>query len=60
MESYTTEDIVISENGTILTNEKTISNTLNQCFVNIAKTLMEKIGKSTAFKTSLKTQVIVY
>lgn len=60
MKSYTTEDIVISENGTLLTNQKTISNTLNQCFINIAKTLMENIGKSTAFKTSLKTQVIVY
>ena len=60
MKSYLTEDIVISENGTLLTNQKTISNTLNQSFINIAKTLMGNIGKSTAFKTSLKTQVIVY
>ena len=60
MKSYTTVDIAISENGTLLTNQKTISNTLNQCFINIAKTLIENIGKSTAFKTSLKTQVIVY
>ena len=60
MKSYTTVDIAISENGTLLTNQKTISNTLNQCFINIAKTLIENMGKSTAFKTSLKTQVIVY
>ena len=60
MKSYTTVDIAISENGTLLTNQKTISNTLNQCFINIAKTLIENIGKSTAFKTSLKTQIIVY
>ena len=57
MKSYTTEDIVISENGTILTNQKAMSNTFNQCFINIAKTPMENIGKSTFFKTSLKTQV---
>ena len=50
----------ISENGTLLTNQKTVSNTVNQCFIDIAKTLMGSIGKATAFKTPLKTQVIVY
>ena len=40
------EDIVISENDTILTNQKTISNKFNQCFINTAKTLIENIGKS--------------
>ena len=40
------EGIVISENGTILTNQKTISNKFNQCFINTAKKLIENIGKS--------------
>ena len=40
------EDIVISENGTILTNQETISNKFNQSFINTAKTLMDNIGKS--------------
>ena len=40
------EDIVISENDTILTNQKTISNKFNQRFINTAKTLIENIGKS--------------
>ena len=40
------KDIDISENDTILTNQKTISNKFNQCFINTAKTLIENIGKS--------------
>ena len=38
------KDIAISEKGVIVTNQKTIANKLNGCFVNAAKKLVHKIG----------------